>query len=327
MEINSNFQYINTNKFYRGDSKDTGVYFDAYSSQYLYTRIAYGVTKNFTMSVETGYWINKTQVGLNASETMTSSGIGDLVFFPRYDIINRTCENKRVELTVGLGIKIPIGSYNDSVGWVEPFSGNTYYKTMPLSVQNSSGANDAIFYTFFYRGFPDNNFRLFANAMYIYKGWNPLGEKVGDFASIGLFAGKTFFKKLGVTLQVRAEWIDKMKLNETVFLYNYPNYDPEATGSKKVFFVPQLSYPLLDNLTFYASSEIPLYQYVTNNQVGSELQFTGGISWRFLTYKVGHGAPDGSDAAGYQCPMKCEGKVFPEPGKCPVCGMEMDKVK
>lgn len=327
MEINSNFQYVKTNRFYNADSRDTAFYFDSYSSQYVYTRIGYGVTKDFTMSVETGYWLNKTQVGLHAVDTISSSGFGDLILFPRYDVINHTGENKRVELTLGLGMKIPLGSYNDSVGHIEPFSGDIYYVTKPLSVQTSSGANDFIGYAFFYRGFPDQKFRVFANAFYIRKGWNPVGEKLGDFSSIGLYAGKTFFKKLGVTVGVKGEYIKKMQLNETVYLYNYPSYDPEATGSKKVFVTPQVSYNFTDNLTLYAVSEIPLYQYVTKNQVGSALQLTAGISFRFLTYKVGHGNLDNSTGTGYQCPMKCEGKVFTEPGKCPVCGMEMEKVK
>ena len=31
--------------------------------------------------------------------------------------------------------------------------------------------------------------------------------------------------------------------------------------------------------------------------------------------------------AGYQCPMKCEGeKVYDKAGKCPSCGMDMQKI-
>lgn len=328
MEINSSFQYVSTDNFYNGDRRDSATFFDGFSSNYIYTRVGYGVSKNFSMYVEAGYWAGKKQIGLDNVDTISSSGFGDLILFPRYDIINHTEEKKRVELTLGLGFKIPLGKYNDSVGRVEPFSGNTYYLTKPLSVQTSSGANDLIFNLFYFRGFPLRNFRLFANALYIKKGWNPIGEKIGDYASIGLFAGKTFYDKLGVTLQVRGEWVDKMKLNNTVLLYAYPNYDPFATGSRKVFFVPQVSYSFTNNFTLYALSEIPLYQYVVNNQAGSELQLTAGISYKFLTYKVGKVKSDNSQANGqYQCPMKCEGMTFNKPGKCSVCGMELEKPK
>jgi len=30
--------------------------------------------------------------------------------------------------------------------------------------------------------------------------------------------------------------------------------------------------------------------------------------------------------AEYQCPMKCSDQKFDKPGKCPVCGMELEKV-
>src|SRR5262245_23245601 len=51
MELNTNFQFINTDKFYAKDSKmpDSLRTFDSFSSTYQYFRLAYGVTKNFTM--------------------------------------------------------------------------------------------------------------------------------------------------------------------------------------------------------------------------------------------------------------------------------------
>src|SRR6185369_5514737 len=135
----------------------------------------------------------------NPATTYEAKGIGDLILFPRYDIINWTEEKHRTEWTVGLGFKIPLGSYNDSAGNIEPFSGTTYYVSKPTSVQLSSGAQDVIFYTFFLRGYTEHNFKVFANAMYIRKGWNPNGEKLDDFASAAVFASKSFFDHLGVT--------------------------------------------------------------------------------------------------------------------------------
>lgn len=322
VEISSNFQYVNTDKFYKENKPDTS-YFDGFHSNYMYTRLGYGITKNLTMSVESGYWINKTQVGLNKRDTVSSSGFGDLILFPRYDIVNRTDETKRTEITVGLGFKIPLGSYNDSSKHIEPFSGDPYYITKPLAVQASSGSHDIIFYSFFFRGYPLKNIRLFSNILYIKKGWNPIGEKIGDYASIGLFAGTTLFKKLGLTLQVKGEWVDSMKINKDILMYHYPNYDPEATGSKKVFIAPQLSYTV-KNFTVYAMTEIPVYQYVVKTQVASQYQFTMGISYRFFaTRSIIPKSEDGSGSV-YICPMNCQ-KASNEPGKCKVCGMDLKK--
>ena len=32
------------------------------------------------------------------------------------------------------------------------------------------------------------------------------------------------------------------------------------------------------------------------------------------------------EEATYQCPMKCSTELFKKPGKCPECGMELEKV-
>jgi len=284
LEINSNFQYINTKKFYSGDSL-TNNFLDLFTSSYSYTRLAYGLSKNLTMSVETGYWFNKEQIGLNKIDTLTSNGIGDLILFPRYDIVNKLKDGKKTEITLGLGIKMPLGSYNDSTSMIEPFSGEEYYITKPMVLQASSGSHDLIFYGFFFRGYPAKNLSVFANAIYIKKGWNPIGEKIGDYARIGLFASKKI-KKFGVTLQVSGEWISKMKINEDILMYAYPNYDPLATGSKKIFVVPQINYTFKNNITVYALYEIPIYQYVTLTQIGSQHQATVGFSYRIMTKKV-----------------------------------------
>ncbi len=285
MEINTNLQYIHTTRFFTGDQRDTN-FMDSYSSTYSYSRLAYGLSKRFTISLEAGYWLDKTEVGKNKSVTYTSKGIGDIIIFPRYNVFNIEKNHKKTELTVGLGFKIPLGTHNDSSEIIstDPFLDN-YFVTKPLSVQTSSGSQDLIFYTFISRTYSLYDFRVFANALYVKKGWNPIGEKMGDYASVGLYAGKTFFKNLGITLQLKGEWIDKMKLNETILLNAYPNYDPEATGSKKIFFVPQVSYSY-KGFVIYALSEIPIYQYVAKTQIASQFQTTVGISYRFMMKKA-----------------------------------------
>ena len=281
MEIAGNYQYFSTDKFFTQD-RDTSRFFDNLNSNYLYMRLAYGVTKDFTMSIESGYFLNKTQFGLDGADTIRSSGIGDLILFPRYDILNTTSETRRTEITIGLGYKIPLGKYNDStVVFFDPDTGEKLYTTSPPTVQPTNGSQDFIFYGFFFRGYPLKNFRLFANALYMKKGWNALGQKFGDYSSVGLFASKTFFEKLGVTLQLKGENVAQAK-NIDMDLYGI---DVTSTASRKIFFVPQLSFSH-NSFTIYALSEIPIYQYLQGTQIGSKYQITTGISYRFFTYKT-----------------------------------------
>jgi hypothetical protein len=322
VEIGASYQYAQTNKFYVKDH-DTVSLFDDLNSNYLYFRVGYGLTKNLTLSVETGYFLNKTQIGLKKADTITSSGIGDLIIFPKYDLYNKNTETKRTEITLGLGLKISLGKYDDStVVYTNPTTGKQYYTTSPPTVQPTNGSNDFIFYGFLYQGYPEKKFRIFSNLVYIRKGWNPLGQKFGDYASVGLFAGQTFFKKLGVTLQIKGEWIGKMKYDKNVDMLALYNVDVTSTGSRKIFFVPQLSFTHKD-FTIYALSDIPLYQYMHGTQVGSQYQATVGISYRFFAYKSK--VKKQSAETAYNCPMRCEGGGSDAPGKCKVCGMDLIK--
>lgn len=280
-EIAINYQYLGTDRFKAGDV-DTSKLFNYLYSHYLYGRLAYGVTPKLTLSIESGYFLTKTEIALHKKDTISSKGIGDLIIFPRYTIFSKNTELTRTEITIGLGYKIPLGKYNDSnLVYQNPVTLKTYYTTSPPTVQPTTGSQDFIFYGFLYKGYVETKFRVFANILYIKKGWNPLGQKFGDFASIGLFAGKTFFKRWGVTVQVRGEWIDKMKYDKKIDMLATYNIDVNSTGCRKIFFVPQLSYNK-NNFTVYALSEIPLYQYVNRVQAVSYYNLIAGISYRFF---------------------------------------------
>lgn len=328
MEIASSFQYFSSNRFLT-EGRDTIQLFRDYNSKYIYTKLAYGATKDLTVSLETGYYLNRTQTGLfdtvlNTSEKINSSGPADLILFPRYDVLNNTTECRRVELTLGLGYKIPLGSHTDSnLVYTNPITGQQVFTTSPPLVQPTNGSHDIIGYAFFFRGFPMHNFRLFANTLYIRKGWNSLGEKFGDYASIGLFAGKTLFEKMGVTLQLKGEHIGKMKPAKNVDLQALYNIDTASTGSRKISLAPQISYSLR-SFTFFALYELPLHEYVNGVQLSSQHQLTAGISYRFFTVKS-RIPKAGEDV--YSCSMKCPEGISNQPGKCRVCGMDMEKQK
>lgn len=329
VELNTNFQFISANKFYKKDIPDTNRTFDGFSSQYEYFRFAYGISKNLTMSVESGYFLNKKETGLNGDPVSTyeSKGFADLIIFPRLDIFNHVTLKTKSEITLGMGYKIPLGSYNDSTGNVEPFSGTTYYVTEPLSVQLSSGAQDIIFYSFLFHSWSKTNFRVFASGLYVKKGWNPNGEKLGDFASVALFAGKSFFNHFGITLQARYEWVDRMKINESVLLFGKPsNYFPEGTGYKKIFVSPQVSYTQ-GNISIYMSSDFPVYQYLNTSdfytQVGSRYQTTIGVSYKF---SIASSPIKRIKAGTYYCPMHPE-EVSSTSGICSKCGMNLELKK
>ena len=86
--------------------------------------------------------------------------------------------------------------------------------------------------------------------------------------------------KLGLTAQVKGEWVGKMEAAKNISLASY-NIDPASTGSKKIFFVPQISFTQ-KSLTLYVTSEVPLYQNLVGVQVSSQYQFITGLTYRFF---------------------------------------------
>ena len=286
MEVSLNYQNSTSNKFFEGTEEviQVGIY-DKLSSEYLFLRTDYGISKKLTLSIATGYHLNKNLSYEGKDTSASSSGMGDIIIFPRYDIYNETKGNIRSEITLGIGLKIPIGSHTDTMKI------RNKWELIPPTIQLSTGGTDLMFYSFFLREYKKQKFRLFVNSLHIRKGYNSLDEKFGDYTSISLFASKTFFRKWGLTTQIKAERIGQIEVRQSKLLdlvirnpYEAENFldKQESTGSKKWIFIPQLSYSQ-SGITVFATAEIPLYQYLNGTQIGSNQQFTLGVNYRFLT--------------------------------------------
>ena len=278
MEISVNHQFNSSNKFYTG-SKSTEPLFKNLTSNYMFFRTDYGVSKKLTLSLATGYYLNKSKEADYVINNRTSSGFSDLIIFPRYSVYNKNNNFKRTEIALGLGIKMPIGTHIDST-LTGPNEWD-FYKTNPPLVQTTNGSNDFMFYSFIFREYQKRKLRLFISALHVKKNFNSLGLKFGDYSSLGVFVSKTFFRKWGVTTQLKLEHIGKIQSAKEINPESLYDIVPISTGSNKAFFTPQISYSQ-NGLTFFATSEIPLYQYLNGTQVGSQHQFTIGVNYRFL---------------------------------------------
>ena len=283
MEISVNYQYNKSNKFFT-ESKDTVGSFDNFNSDYLFLRADYGLSKRLTMSIASGYFLNKSQVMDPELDTLTisSKGFSDLILFPRYDIYNKTKNGIRTEITLGLGLKIPLGSHTDSTETVPDV-----WDVSPPITQLSTGSQDLMFYSFFFKDYQKQKLRIFVNSLYIRKRYNSLGLRFGDYSSIGIFASKSIYRKWGIIGQIKGEMIQEMELGKVFddvedWIVDEWRVKQNYTGSKKLFFIPQISYSQ-NGITVFATSEIPLYQHLNGTQVGSQHQFTIGINYRFLT--------------------------------------------
>jgi len=280
MEVSASYQFINSNLFKTNNNKDTvSILSDTLRSDYLFLRTDYGLSEKFTMSLAFGYFLDKTVA--NKNETYSSSGISDVILFPRYNIFNWKRDNHRTEITLGLGLKFPIGSHNDSsLVLSSPALGDIYAVDPPIS-QLTNGSQDAMFYSFIYRTYPKKKLRIFANTLYIKKAFNSLGEKFGDYSSVGLFVGKSLPKNFGLTTQLKYEQLGQIEVAEDIEYINL-NIERHSSGFKKILFIPQISYSDQNGFTYFASADLPLYQDMNGSQIATQQQFTVGVSYRFL---------------------------------------------
>jgi hypothetical protein len=283
MEISINHQFNTSNTFYTG-SEVAEPLFENLTSNYIFFRTDYGVSKKLTLSLASGYYLSKTKEAEYITSNRTSSGFSDLIIFPRYNVYNKNANFKRTEVALGIGIKIPLGTHMDStLYYSDEWLGDLYSINPPL-VQTTNGSNDFMFYSFIFREYQKRKLRLFISALHVKKSFNSLGLKFGDYSSLGLFVSKTFFRQWGLTTQLKLEHIGKIKAAENIDLLADYNIEPISTGSNKAFFTPQISYSQ-KGLTFFVTSEIPIYQYLHGTQIGSQNQFTFGVNYRFLTKK------------------------------------------
>ena len=293
MEVSLNYQTNQSNTFFEGaeEVEQEGIY-DELSSDYLFLRTDYGISRKLTLSLATGYHLNKALKEKDTTTTLSNSGMGDLIIFPRYNIYNDTKGNIRSEMTLGIGVKLPIGSHTDTVD----SSRSNAPEYLPPTLQLSTGGADIMLYALYFSEYKKQRFRVFANLLYIRKGYNSLDDKFGDYTSLSLFVSKRVSRKWGLTTQLKGEWIgqlnakqsklDRFENNSDNFLIEFEAENwkerKDNTGSKKVLFIPQLSYSQ-NGLTIFVTSEIPFYQNLNGYQFASQQQFTVGVNYRFLT--------------------------------------------
>lgn len=279
MEISTSYQFISSHLFKTNNNKDTvSILSDTLRSDYLFFRTDYGLSEKLTMSVALGYFLDKSVV--NRNESYSVSGVSDLILFPRYNVFNFKKENHRTELTLGLGLKLPIGSHTDSSLLVSnPIFGDIYAYNPPIA-QLTNGSQDAMFYAFIFRTYPKKKFSVFANSLFIKKAFNSLGEKFGDYSSMSVFFSKSLPKNFGLTAQLKYEHVGEIEAAHGVDLVNY-NVELESTGLSKMLFVPQLSYSK-NGFTYFATADLPLYEDLNGSQFSTQYQVTLGLSYRFL---------------------------------------------
>lgn len=260
LKVIFNYNFSRSGKYFDG-SKPTDPYF-VETGQFNNTNVdvAFALSKRFTIEFGLGYFINKTQNYIDGiiPESRKGYGFSNASTIGKINILQKNSW----ELTTGLGLMYPIGPYNKIFDRA----------IAELDIQPSSGAVNYVHTVFISKEFLEKHFRIFLFHRTEIKTANPLNYKYGNLYTSSIFASYSPSFRLDLVLQVRSEIRDKDERPGQT-----PPFAIEkvpVSGSKKLFFAPQVNYNLNQSLGIAITFDIPVYQYYNLQQLANTFAFS-----------------------------------------------------
>lgn len=275
LEIASYIKYFYSNVTKRADSLSTMRIFEERRDLYQYSKIAYGLTENLTMSIELGYFHNRTAVLVGGSE-ISGKGISDLILFPRYRAL-KICKKKgTTSLTFGMGIKIPLGKHDQKyVVYENKKTGQKVEIIKGPSEQPTTGTTDFIFHGLLFHASSKYNGHAYLASTYFLRGTNHNKQSFGDIFKATLSFGTYLNPKILYGI-IEFDYEQTQPLIDKVWISYEKN-----TGGKLVKVIPKLNFEIQPlHLSINTSYNVLLYQYVNGTQIGFKETLEVGISYR-----------------------------------------------
>ena len=272
-----NYRYGYSGRYYEGSKPSETQFIRSGNYNHAGIIAALGLTDRLTVEAETGFFINKTQFYVEGiiPEKLVGNGLTDLNLLARFSFWKN--EAKEIELNSGLGIKIPVGSYQ------KKFNG----ALLTRDLQPTTGAYDLVHTFFLYKGFLPQKLRFFFSNRIEFKGQNPDKYRYGNFWTSSAFISYSPGLRWIVIGQVRTELRARDSRPET------GNGIPVGlgrelvfpTGSQKLFLVPQITLSLNSTTNLSLLLDIPVYQNYNDKQLANTTAIT--LSFRKVLEKVG----------------------------------------
>lgn len=260
------YQYSLLDKYFDGSriSEHNPVVTSAYYN-YSGFSVGYGITPNFSVETEAGYFFNRTRE-TRFGTVNSASGLSNAIISGKYNIYRDRIKN--LEFSVSLGARLPFSTSPVKDEFGEP---------LHIDVQPSTGDFGGVLQTFFVKEFDIISARvILINRFERSFNENKMGYKFGDSFISSLFLSKhlanpytDLTKDITVILQLRHEYRDKNLRNGS---------QVTASGSNLLFLSPQLNYNLKMLWNFSIMMDIPVYQYYNGIQLGHSYAFTFSVT-------------------------------------------------
>ncbi len=261
-QISPFYKYSYSDQYYEGAQK-ADVSPDKMFYNFVSIDMAYGISNRMSIHGQVGYFINKTKLyNIEGWNDMTGYGLGDAELNLRYSAIKNVV--KKIELTPSIGVKLPIGVFDQEVDDVK----------LPISLQPSSGSLKYNASVFMSKRFKKSSvsFKAFAEYANRIKSKN-FDYKYGNLYVFSLYGSYNIAKKLSTMVQLQYEIRDKaMRENSQIV---------ESSGGQVLYLIPQLNYTIMDNLAMSVDAFIPLYRYMNGMQIANTFSVSLRITKSF----------------------------------------------
>ncbi len=164
--------------------------------------LEYGISENVSVLISSNYLIKNRETTIrsnvdNSKEVISfdGKGIGDVIILGKYEIITPSILSP-LGLTIGGGVKLPVGSYTQEVDGTR----------LAIDLQPGTGSTDVLLWGNFYKGFQPISFAFFITTLYRYAGSNLNGYRFGDELILSVGGEYYFTDYLTFSLSARGRF-------------------------------------------------------------------------------------------------------------------------
>ncbi|MEX0747659.1 MAG: transporter [Rhodothermales bacterium] len=261
-KVTASYAYGYSGDYYEGDRSVLSDFVESGYFSNVSLNVSYGVSSRLTIESDLSYVVSKVQDYVTGTlpSRIRGSGFGDASTLLHVNVYRD--RRRRWEVTTGLGLKYPIGSYKQKQDGA----------FLPIDVQSSSGAVDFIHSLVLMRSVPERALHFqFVHRIEKKRG-NPDGYRYGDLYAASLFTSYTPTLRWNAIIQIRSEIRERDAR---------PSGSIPVTGSVKAFVTPQIAYTVGPSLVLTAFADLPVYQYYNGKQLATTFAFSLGAVKRF----------------------------------------------
>lgn len=260
--VSSSLRYGYSGKYYSGDKAATMNFKAPANFSFVDLRIAYGMSKRFTIQAETGYFLAKVQHNPYPNPPDRGYGLGDASFGLRYRAFKST--KHKIELNTSAGMRLPVGVFDQEVDGVK----------LPLSIQPSSGS-------LVYLGGATLSKTLSNNKLHIYSSIfaefpqlidsKNFYYRYGNLYNLSVSVSYPVYKLFKPALQLQGEMRSRATRENDQLV--------DASGYKVLFVTPMIECNALRNFSVLWYADLPVYRYFNGIQLANS--FKTGIRFAY----------------------------------------------